>query len=215
MKILLTGGSGLLGRHLVPLLKNQDGDGSLYPRVEVDAPSSKELDITNIHYKNNYDLIIHSAGYTDVVKAEDSRNTCFNINVYGTYNLAKTYKDVPFVYISSEYAHNPLNYYSMTKYLGELVVNQEADRCLIIRTLFKDSPFPYEKAFKDQMTNGDYVNVIAKLIVKEVFNWNRESEMIYVGTGRKSILDLARQTKPNIEAISINDVGIKLPADYE
>ena len=218
MKILFTGGSGLLGRYLISYLKAMDGDGHLYPRVIVDAPRSSELDIRfPIKKKGEYDLIIHSAAYTDVTKAEEWRNTCFNTNVYGTYNLAKTYSDTPFVYISSEYAHNPVNYYSMTKYLGELVVNQETDKCLVIRTLFKDNPFPYEKAFEDQWTCGDYVDVIAPLICEAIFDWlGKESEMIYIGTGRKSMLELARRTKPDIQACSIKDVkGVQLPEDYE
>jgi dTDP-4-dehydrorhamnose reductase len=216
MKILFTGGSGLLGRHLIPLLKDMDGDGSIYPRIEIDAPRSSELDIRFPIKRGDYDLVIHSAAYTNVTMAEGYRNTCFNTNVYGTYNLARAYHDVPFVYISSEYANNPVNYYSMTKYLGELVANEEADNCLVIRTLFKDNPFPYEKAFEDQYTQGDYVNVIAKLIAREIFEWDKESQMVYVGTGRKSMLELAKQTRPDIEGCWVDDVkDVKLPKDYE
>lgn len=216
MKILFIGGSGLLGRHLIPLLKERDGDGSLYPRVSIDAPSSKELDITKPVQKGDYDLIINSAAYTDVTGAEIDREGCFKVNVEGVMNLLKAYPSTPFVQISSEYAHNPVNYYSVTKFLGELVVNELSDKSLIIRTLFKDNPFPYEKAFKDQFTQGDYVNVIAKLIVKEIFDWDKESAMIYVGTGRKTMLSLARRTKPYIQSISIKDVkGVRLPQDYE
>lgn len=217
LKVLLTGGSGLLGKHLIPLLKAQDGDGYLFPRIVVDAPSSRELDIRFPVKRGDYDLVIHAAAYTKVEMAEGYRNACFNTNVQGTYHLAKTYHDVPFVYISSEYAHEPVNYYSMTKYLSELVVNEETDKCLILRTLFKDNPFPYEKAFKDQFTQGDYVDVIAPLICESISNWlGKESEMQYIGTGRKTMLELAQRTRPLIRTCSIDDVrGVKLPKDYE
>ena len=68
-KILLTGGSGLLGKELRKYL-------------EVDAPSHKKMDITKpIQTKRHYDLVIHAAAYTDVVKAEKERRLCFDVNV--------------------------------------------------------------------------------------------------------------------------------------
>jgi dTDP-4-dehydrorhamnose reductase len=215
MKILYTGGSGSLGRHLVPLLKKQDGDGTLLPRVIVDTPTHEELDITKEIVPGEYDLIIHAAAYTDVLKAETDRDKCFDVNVMGTMNLAKAYPTTPFIYISSEYANKPVNYYSVTKWLSELVVNELTDKCLVIRTLFKPNPFPFEKAFTDQWTQGDYVDVIAPLLVEQILNWKTESEMVYIGTGRKTIYDLAKRTCPDVRKGSIKDVGVRLPSDYE
>ncbi len=216
MKILLTGGSGLLGTHLLPLLKSLDGDGTMFDRISVDAPTHKELDLNKPYAVRDYDLIIHSAAYTDVTLAEKDTINCFNVNVMGTMKLAKAYPSTPFVYISSEYAYKPVNFYSVTKFLGELVVNEMTDKCLIIRTLFKPSPFPWEKAFTDQYTQGDYVNVIASLIVKEIEKWNRKSKMIYVGTGRKTMYELALKTKYDVVPCSVKDVkGVVIPTDYE
>lgn len=213
----MTGGSGLLGKYLVPLLKAQDGDGLIFPRIYVDTPSSKELDITDRIIADDYDLIIHAAAYTDVAKAETDREKCFELNVMGTKRLAEAYKDVPFVYISSEYAHNPVNHYSVTKWLGELVVNEITNRCLIVRTLFKPTPFPWDEAFMDQWTQGDYVDRIAYLLCNDIMNWyGSRSEMIYVGTGRKTIYDLAKKTNQNVGKCSIKDItGVMLPQDYE
>lgn len=217
MRILLTGGSGLLGKHLVPLLKKHDGDGHMFPRIEIDTPTHKELDLTGSMGKGEYDLVIHCAAYTNVMKAEIERDKCFDVNVMGPLRLAKVYKDVPFVYISSEYAHNPINHYSVTKWLGELVANELADKCLIIRTLFKPTPFPYVKAFKDQYTTGDYVDVIAPLIADKILSWvGSESEMDHIGTGRKTIYELALRTKPDVLPGSVDAItSVKLPKDYE
>jgi dTDP-4-dehydrorhamnose reductase len=219
VKILFTGGSGLLGTHLLPLLKSSDGDGTMFKRVYIDAPTHKELDITQFVEAKEYDLIIHAAAFTDVAQAErdhERGNTeCFDVNVLGTMNLAKAYPLTPFVFISSEYAHNPVNFYSITKFLGELVVNEMTDKCLIIRTLFKPSPFPWEKAFTDQYTQGDYVNIIARLIVNEIEKWNRKSKMIYVGTGRKTMYELALKTKYDVVPCSVNDIkDVVIPIDY-
>lgn len=201
IKILLTGGSGLLGTELKKYLRWYD------------APSHKELDICDYIPKRRYDLIIHAAACTDVVKAETDRMACFRTNVYGTLNLVEAYPFTPFVYISSEYAHKPVNFYAITKSLGEQVVMTHSNY-LIIRTLFKPNPFPFPKAFKDQYTQGDYVDKIAPLIVKLIKNWDRQPRLEYVGTERKTIFELALRTR-EVEPISIKDIKtVKLPSDY-
>lgn len=196
MRVLLTGASGLLGQHL---------------DIEADRPSHEELDILNFEPKP-YDLIIHAAAYTKVEQAETDRMNCFKTNVEGTLNLLMQYPTTPFVYISSEYAHNPVNFYSLTKSLAEQLVTTHSNY-LIIRTLFKERPWKYPKAFNDQWTMGDYVDVIAPKIKQAIEDWDRNSKMMYIGTGRKTIYELARETR-EVEPISIKDVKVKLPSDY-
>src|SRR3990167_877590 len=206
MKILMTGGSGLLGRHL---------------KIEAERPTHAEFNIAEPwlsgrykYFTNKYDLIVHCAAYTDVQGAETNRKECFDVNVSGTLNLLETYPDTPIVYISSEYATRPVNFYSWTKKWAEEIAMQYPNY-LIIRTLFKDTPWPFEKAFTDQFTNGDYVDVIAPLIDKEIQRWDRKGKrMIYVGPGRKTIYDLAIRTKPDVIGNSIKDMKVPIPNDY-
>ncbi len=207
----------MLGRYLAPLLKARDGDGTMFQRIEVDIPTHEELDITQPITPKEYDLVIHAAAYTDVVGAQTEFSKCVDVNVMGTINLARAYSHIPFVYISSEYAHNPVNNYSVTKWLGELAANELANRCLIIRTLFKPTPFPYPKAFIDQWTQGDYVDKIAFLITEDILNWyGSKSDMIYTGTGRKTIYNLAKKTRPGVLPCSVDDITeVQLPKDYE
>lgn len=204
MKILLTGGSGRLGTELQKCMK-------------LDAPSHNQLDITGEIKKGEYDLVIHAAGYTDVRKAEyEGKDDCYKVNVFGTRNMVQTYWNVPFVYISSEYAKFPeINYYSSTKAEGEQVVKDNCLSYLIIRTTFKPRPYPYDRAWADQYTQGDYVDVIAKLIAEEIKNWHTVSKMIYVGTGRKTIYELAKQTRPDVKkAYLIGLSDLRIPPDY-
>lgn len=197
---LLTGASGLLGQHLT---------------LDCDRPSHAGLDITKPIEPKEYDLIIHAAAYTDVEEAETARMKCYDVNVNGTFNLLEAYRDTPFVYISSEYANNPVNFYSLTKSLAEQLVMSHPNY-LIIRTLFKPKPWKYSKAFTDQYTQGDYIDVIAPMIEDEIRRWNGKGKrLIYVGTERKTIFDLAKQTR-DVEPISINDIkGVRIPADYK
>ena len=196
----MTGGSGLLGQEI-------------QKHIGVFAPSSKEFNILYPHnIDREYDVVIHSAAYTDVTKAETDRKTCFDVNVNGTINMLKLFPEAYFVYISTEYCNNPVNFYSYTKLWGEDLVKKHKNH-LIIRTLFKPNPFPYEYAFIDQYTQGDYVDVIAPMIVKEIILGSQGT--ITLGTGRKNMFELARRTRPDIKGIMVDDIkGVKLPKDY-
>jgi len=213
MNILLTGGSGLLGSQLIPILgKKRDW--------KVIAPPHKLLDITQapITSYQGIDLLIHCAAYTKVEQAEIDRQECFETNVNGTFNLLLAYPKVPFVFISTEYAHRPINFYSLTKRLAEHVVTYQATPYLIIRTLFKPRPFPHPKAFTDMFTLGDYADKIASKIYYAISEWqeDKKSKLIYIGTGRKSMFELAKETRPDVEPMSIKDIKtVKLPSDYQ
>ena len=83
MNILLTGGSGCLGRELLMLLPG------------VQAPPSSDLDITKTRAIDRVlddvrpDVIVHGAAYTDVAGAETDRKGCWHVNVEGTRKLAQ------------------------------------------------------------------------------------------------------------------------------
>lgn len=213
--ILLTGGSGLLGRHL-----RQHLDCIAPSRSEFDVERSSELPA-------GVSMIVHAAAYTDVERAEQDhvqRYTCFGVNVLGTLNMA--FLGVPLVYISTEYVFdgergdygeadvpNPVNAYARSKAIGELMA-KHAPRHLIIRTLFKPRPFEHPRAVTDQWTSGDYVDVIAPQIAKAVklFEAGALSGIVHVGTGKKSTFELAKQSR-QVEPIERKDVCVPLPRD--
>lgn len=205
-KILITGGTGRLAAELK---KHLDGE---YVGIE-------NWDFTYPIPKGEYDLVLHMGAWTDVARAEHEPHKVFQTNAYGTFNMMLNYKDIPFVYISTEWANKPIGIYALTKYLGEEIVKYHP-RHLIIRTLFKPNPFPFPKAYSDQYTQGDYVDVVAKIIADLVENWDKKTnQLVYAGTGRKTIFELAKRTRPDVEANSVKDwtakVGNIIPYDYE
>ena len=207
-KILITGCAGKLATELKKHLKG-------------DYLSRKDFDFTKpITLKKKYDLIVHIGAYTNVKKAEfEEKKECFMVNVYGTFNLVQHYKDIPFIFISTEFATNPFAVYALTKKLGEEIVHTHPNH-LILRTLFKPNPFPFDKAYIDQYTQGDYVDVIAKLLAKRIKTWDKKtSGLEYLGTGRKTIFELAKRTRPDVKPNSIHDymkeTGLFVPKDYE
>jgi len=207
-KILITGGNGKLATELKKHFKG-------------DYLSKKDFDFTKpINKKQKYNLILHIGAYTNVRKAEfEGQKKCFMANVYGTFNLVQHYKDTPLIFVSTEYARNPIGVYALTKKLGEEIVKTHPNH-LIIRTLFKPNPFPFPKAYKDQYTQGDYVDVIAKLLAERIKNWNKKtSKLEYLGTGRKTMFELAKRTRPDVKPNSVKDyikeTGVSIPIDYE
>ena len=207
-KILITGGNGKLATELK---KHLPGD----------YLSKEEFDFTKpIILKEKYDLIVHIGAYTNVKMAEsEGKQDCFMVNAYGTFNLVQHYKDTPFIFISTEYAHNPIGVYALTKKLGEEIVKTHRKH-LIIRTLFKPNPFPFPKAYIDQYTQGDYCDVIAELLAKRILEWDRKtSGLEYLGTGRKTMFELAKRTRrdvlPNSVEDYIKETGTPIPKDYE
>jgi len=198
--ILVTGGTGRLGKELQKSLRGQ-------------YPSRKALDVTNIQGKFPCDLVVHMAAFTKVEKSEMEKFKCFDINVLGTYNMLKHFEDKPFVYISTEHVF-ARGIHWQSKLISELLVKSLAKNYLIIRTLFKPTPWPFDYAFTDQMTRGDYVNVIAMLVAEEIKGWDGRSQTIYVGTRRKSMYEMAKRTKPDVKPNSVNDLGLKRPKDY-
>lgn len=205
MKILLTGGSGQLGQELLKLRRYV-------------APSHKAMDITDEasirRYLTKYkpDLIVHAAAYTNTSLPEKDPTAaaeCYRVNVLGTRNLVKL-ASCPIILISSESVLEPHNFYVLTKIQAEKEVSQHS-KFKIIRTSFRCNPFEYDKAAVDMLTLADVVEKIAPLIDKSV-DLPCENNVVYVGTGVKTVYDLAKQTRPDVQAVTRTDLQASLPA---
>ena len=73
-RVLLTGGSGRLGRELSRHLEM-----TTPPRSELDLTKSDTIVKSIERYKP--DLVVHAAAYTDVRGAERERQACWAVNV--------------------------------------------------------------------------------------------------------------------------------------
>lgn len=225
---LLTGVHGILGTELeenpfmdfIPVSRAfcdiTDDDSVMY----FDDCVNKDISRGIIHG------IVHCAAFTDVPGAEKKRKEAIATNVRGTENMATVCHMYGgrFVYISTDYVYpgetgnyseedvtRPVNFYAMTKLMGEAYADGDSD--LIIRTSFKPNcPWPYAKAFDDLFTSADYVDVIAPKIVDLIANM--ETGVYNVGTERKSIYELARRRNTTVEPMSRKDIkNVFLPAD--
>lgn len=210
MSTLLVGGSGLLGQEL-------------QKHIDCYAPPKNILDITReIYYEDKPNLIVHLAAFTDLVRAEKEKDLCYQTNVIGTRNLANL--GIPMIYISTEYVFdgekgsyaeedypNPINFYALTKLLGEY--ESRRTKSVVIRCLFKPRPFKHDACCNDMLTSGDYVNRIAPEIALAIKNFDKLPPVLHIGTGKKKLIDLARETR-EVKEIRRDDVKrVRLPLD--
>lgn len=148
MKLLVTGGTGQLGRAFAFLR-----DGSAHQFFLL---SSREMDITDPQTISacfeaiRPDAVIHAAAYTAVDQAETEVDNAFRINVVGTRNIAAACLkyDSKMVYVSTDYVFdgsqakpytefdkpNPLNVYGKTKLEGEIIAATICPRLFIVRS---------------------------------------------------------------------------------
>lgn len=148
-RLLITGANGMLGSHFLHRLRNEGGEGEVFPF------SSKELDITDgdvlkrVLSQIRPDVLVNCAAFTDVDACEDDYKKAFKVNALGPRILARFSNELNFklVHISTDYIFdgkkkklyteddppNPINLYGRSKLEGEKGV-QNSKRYLIIRT---------------------------------------------------------------------------------
>lgn len=147
MKVFVTGVKGQLGHDVVNELEKRG--------IEAVGVDVEEMDITDaaacetVIKKAKPDAIIHCAAYTAVDAAEENVELCRRVNAEGTRNIAKVCQelDIKMMYISTDYVFNgqgerpwepddhrePLNVYGLTKYEGEIAVEQLVKKYFTVR----------------------------------------------------------------------------------
>ncbi len=158
MVVLVTGSGGLLGAKLVRELVGRGYEvvaiyRSSKPLVEGDVDFVR-LDITDwvrledLVLKKKPEVIIHAAAYTDVDGCEIYREKAWRVNVEGTKSIVRVSRVVNahLVYISTDYIFDgekglyreddipsPINYYGLTKLVGEELVKSSGLLYTIVR----------------------------------------------------------------------------------
>jgi dTDP-4-dehydrorhamnose reductase len=146
MKILITGGAGLVARHLSAILE----------RETVIAATRDMLDVTDIDSAISFfreikpDAVFHLAAFTDVDGCEEKPGCAFLVNGLGTRNIAIAAADSGafFVYVSTDFVFDglkkepyresdrtePISVYGTSKLSGEYFTRNISRKWLIVRT---------------------------------------------------------------------------------
>jgi len=157
MRIVVTGGSGMLGHNLMRWAhRSYEVWGSYHThRVDIPGCSMFTMDLSNEKESKNKiksvkpEVVIHTAALTDVDECNRQPAWAGRINAEGTKILAEVSEEINarFVYISTDYVFDgekgdyreqdepsPVNRYGETKLLGEESVRRFCSRALILRT---------------------------------------------------------------------------------
>lgn len=143
MRILITGGSGLLGANVAKDLSSKhEVFATHFDKSPISISNVKfmKLDVSDQKHVNEVtqkvspELVIHAAALVDSKFCEQNKKEAYSVNVVGTGNVAEAAEKVnaKMVYLSTGFVFdgkkgmykeedgpNPLSYYSKTKLYGE------------------------------------------------------------------------------------------------
>ena len=230
MHILLTGGTGRLGRAIQAAFVQGAGSLMAPPRTVLDV--TNEVECFAVVHQLAPTIVIHCAAYTNSLVAETTkRNYCWKVNVEGTRNMVRAARGRRFVLISTDYVFSgrdcpaggyredskaePVNHYGLTKLAAEWEVRTApaTGNHLILRAPFRVRPWPYRKAFQDQYTSCIWAEERAQQILRMALREDVVG-LWHMGGERRSIFEMARSARPDVNPISIRELdGLELPAD--
>lgn len=161
-KILILGGSGLVGSRVIELLSE---------KFELLNPSHQDLDLARsedeiLQALGNYspNQILYAGGYTNVDKAEENRDLTFKLNADAVKVIASFAKklNVPFHYLSTDYVFdgkksdfpykeddkaNPIDaVYAKSKRQGEIYTLESNSKNSVLRLIM-----PYRAQFNKKL----------------------------------------------------------------
>lgn len=174
MRIVVTGGSGMLGHCLMRRAAPRHqvfGTYHTHP-VEISGCNLAQLDITDEQMVDSMvkslrpDVVIHTAALTDVDACERAPEKARRINSDGTAIVAKATEQsgAHLIYISTDYVFdgskgnyvetdrpNPVNEYGASKYLGEECAQHTCPTTTIIRTTMFGLKLPPQVGMMESM----------------------------------------------------------------
>lgn len=191
MKILIIGGSGVIGWQLVRHFANQKVDVHYtYLAHNPGLTNGYSLDITKkdstvkLIEKIKPDIVIHTTALANVDLCETNHSLADSINIQGTANVIDGCKLTKsrFFYVSTSFVFDgkkteyveedlpaPATYYGITKYKGEELTKNSGLSYLILRT---DQPYCWIE--KWQHTNS-VIRILTTLktkkILREIVDW--------------------------------------------
>ncbi len=181
-KILITGGSGLLGLNWAVHLRDSYSMivGIHSRNINVKGVESIPIlldsidDVLHSLDEVKPDIVIHSAGLASVEKCEKDPGLAYKVNVLLAQNIASACanKQISFVHISTDHLFSgneklideeciprPLNTYGKTKAAAENEIQKINPDALIIRTNFYGWGTTYRQSFSDVIINSLRKNI--------------------------------------------------------
>jgi len=222
-KVLITGATGFIGRHLYRKLKElgYGVTGLSFEGGEIDGDKIIFLDITNktavdnFFKKGKFDFIFHLAAFIPKRMEDYNLEKCLRVNGLGTHNLLLTAKERgvdKFIYSSSASIYNrrntlmpakedyaaPENIYGLSKLVGE-------NLCELFRRSFnlKTVSLRYASVYGQ----GQEPYCVLPIFIEKVLN-NDDIEVFGSGDRTQDFIYVKDVVNANIKAAFLKAEGI-------
>jgi len=223
MRVLITGGSGKLGKELVKVFPK-----SLHPTHQ-DLELRDKSVVSNYVAQHKPEVVVHLAAWTDVRGCEANKNKAWENNVTATENLVEAcqqqIRERYLIYMSTacvfrgdrgDYVEKdvpyPDNFYSLTKLIGEFIAKRMQNHLVIRANFVPREKWKYERAFIDRFGTYLFADDLA-LAIKDVIGLKLTGTAHIAGKEKLSMFELARITTPDIKPMTMDDINLPLPRD--
>ncbi len=231
-KILLTGGSGTLGQHIIKsgIFKNLLATD--HQVLDITKPDS----VGKFFAENDFEAVVHCAAMARMGECEQQPEKAIRMNIIGTANLVaavinkekESGKSIRFIHISTDGVYEctkgnysekdatiPYNKYGWTKLGAEEAVNVLSNFCIIRARFFDLESIRYYSyatdAYTSQIQIGEFVSAMATMLESGF------TGTINIGGEKISDYDAYKTFKPSIKPCKLKDiqanVKFKLPED--
>lgn len=219
-KILITGGSGKLGKACKKIIKKAQ-----YPDSKI-LNLQNENSIKDYFNKNKIETVLHLAAMTGIPNCENDKIKAYDTNVNGIVRLLEASQKngiKHFIYLNTacifpgtndetmedeDSIPYPKHYYGLTKYIAEEIAktyNNKEMKVTIVRTNFTSMPWEYPKAFTDRFGTYLFAQGVAKGL-KDIIKEKPEYPIIHIcGDKKISMYDYAIAGGSKVEPMTLEE----------
>jgi FlaA1/EpsC-like NDP-sugar epimerase len=218
MKVIISGGLGSLGTQIIERYHKKWQIGVIdndecrqfdrrreYPDVEFFLGDIRDRD--SLNPIKDYDFVIHAAALKHIEVCERNKWEAVKTNINGTRNVLDACKDynVPMVYISTDKAVEPINFYGMTKAIAERMTISEGFNCVRYGNVFgsRGSIIPLFSQLRKEgkripLTHKDMTRFILSLddalgLIEESMKAKPDGRIFIKKCKACSIIDIAKE----------------------
>lgn len=174
--ILVTGCNGQLGSEFKKLKNKYNDYFFLFKDINLDITEKDKLE--RFIKSNSINIVLNTAAYTNVAKAEIEKDKADKINNLGVRNLTEICEkyNLKLIHFSTDYVYssntknlideekitNPLNYYGISKRNGELYVEKSSCESIVIRTswLYSSNGKNFVNTIIEKAKQKESINVV-------------------------------------------------------
>ncbi len=226
-RLLFTGGTGFLGKNVMPLLQKEYEVTTcgITPEDMIQANLAKVVP----ELPQQYDIVLHSAGKAHVVpKTEEEKQLFYDINYQGTVNLCKALEQVgvpkALVFISTvavygcEYGEmiteeHPLNGetpYAKSKIMAEEYLTKWCSEHGVTLGILRPSLLAGKNApgnlgaMVNGMRNGFYMNIAGGKVIKSVLMAEDIARLLPLVAEKGGVYNVCDTRQPSFGELSIS-----------